>query len=71
MKMRLFTKLYVPLRGTKWSTTELFVMTFVGIVIGVSMSLMYLHEFTTIKDYEIVISNFLGHKELIVVKALH
>ena len=69
--MRLFTKLHIPLRSTKWSTTELFVMTFVGIIIGVSLSLMFLHEFTTIEDYEIVISNFLGHKELIVVKALH
>jgi|SaaInlV_165m_DNA_1040744.scaffolds.fasta_scaffold00006_26 hypothetical protein len=68
MSKRLFTKLYIPLRYTNWSTGELLVMTLVGIIIGISLSLMTLNNSTTIKDYEIIESNFLGYKELMVIK---
>ena len=48
----------------KWSTTELIITMIVGIVIGVTITLL----FSTVAEYEVVIYNFLGHDELLVVK---
>jgi len=43
----------------------------VGIAIGVILSLLFFcGDSITIADHEVLIDNFLGHKELIVVKIL-
>ena len=43
----------------------------IGIIIGLLFSLLFICDSsTTIADHEVVIENFLGHKELIVVKVL-
>ena len=59
-------------RDTKWSTYDLLIMAGVGIAIGVILSLLFLCNcpITTIADHEVLIDNFLGHKELVVVKVL-
>jgi hypothetical protein len=55
----------------KWTTYDLLVITGVGIAIGVVLSLLFICDSsTTITDHEVVIENFLGYKELIVVKIL-
>jgi len=42
-------------------------MAIVGFIIGITVCILFWPA-TTIEDHEIVVSNFLGHKELIVVK---
>ena len=55
----------------KWTTYDLLIITGVGVAIGVVLSLLFICDSsTTIADHEVVIENFLGYKELIVVKVL-
>jgi hypothetical protein len=48
----------------KWSTTELIITMVVGIIIGITITLLL----STPTDYEVVIYSFLGYDELMVVK---
>jgi len=58
-------------RYSKWSNYDLLIMAGVGIAIGVILSLLFFcGDSITIADHEVLIDNFLGHKELIVVKIL-
>ncbi len=50
-----------------WTTSELIIVAITGFFIGVTVCILFWPT-TTIEDHEIVVSNFLGHKELIVVK---
>ena len=54
-------------RVLAWTTGELVMMAIVGFIIGITVCILFWPA-TTIEDHEIVVSNFLGHKELIVVK---
>ena len=48
----------------KWSTIELIITMVVGIIIGITITLLL----STPTDYEVVIYSFLGYDELLVVK---
>lgn len=53
----------------KWTNFELGVTLCAGIVIGITIILLFLSpKETIITDHEIVIYNFLGYEELMVVK---
>lgn len=59
-------------RYTRWSNYDLLIMAGVGIAIGVILSLLFVCSCPTtiITDHKVLIDNFLGYKELIVVKVL-
>jgi hypothetical protein len=52
-----------------WTTSELIATAITGFIIGITVSLLFFSISTTvIEDHEVVIENFLGYKELIVVR---
>jgi hypothetical protein len=56
-----------PTQLLAWTTSELIIMTITGFIIGITVCVLFWPT-TTIEDHEIVVSNFLGHKELMVIK---
>jgi len=55
----------------RWTTYDLLIIASVGIVMGIILSLLFFcGNSTTIADHEVLINDFLGYKELIVVKIL-
>jgi hypothetical protein len=60
----------LPKLSPRWSTTELIITMCVGVVIGITIALLFSIgcSETVITDHEVLIGNFLGHEELMVVK---
>jgi|ETNmetMinimDraft_9_1059917.scaffolds.fasta_scaffold11119_4 hypothetical protein len=52
-----------------WTNSELITMIITGFIIGITVSLLFFSKAPTlITDHEVVIENFLGHRELMVVR---
>ena len=63
----------LPKLSPRWSTTELIITMCVGVVIGITIALLFsigCRE-TVITDHAVLIGNFLGYEELMVVKKIH
>ena len=62
----------LPKLSPRWSTTELIITMCVGVVIGITIALLFnwgCYE-TVITDHEVIIYNFLNHEELLVVRKI-
>jgi hypothetical protein len=55
-------------KPTLWTTGELAIMTITGFIIGITVCILFWPSTTVITDHEVIVSNFLGHKELMVIK---
>jgi len=53
---------------TSWTTGEVITIVITSFIIGMTVSLLFFNPPTLITDHEVVIENFLGYKELIVVR---
>ncbi len=51
-----------------WTTSELIIVAITGFFIGVTVCILFWPSTTVIKDHEVLIGNFLGYKELMVIK---